>query len=110
MSWHLGRGSLGRAALAGLCLSACGPRYGMRCPDELVQRLPYETRIELLEAENELAVAIDKSDESHNEVSRTRDALRRSRDRRDAAGKEVGAAQDALSKEVATLAVDEAEA
>ena len=29
---------------------ACGPKYGHRVPNELVQKLPYEIRIELLEA------------------------------------------------------------
>ena len=46
---------------------SCSPRaarYGMRVPDALVKKLPYETRIELLEAENDLALAIDKVDEA----------------------------------------------
>ena len=41
-----------------LLAAACGPRYGLRVPDELVKKLPYESRIELLESENDLALAI----------------------------------------------------
>lgn len=93
-----------------LLLAGCGPRYGKRVDSALVQRLPYETRIELLEAENDLAIAIDKMDEAQNEISRTRDQLRRAKDRRGAASDEVGAAKDATSHEVAELAVKEADA
>ena len=89
---------------------ACGPRYGVRVPNEVITKLPYETRIELLEAENDLAAAIDKVDESENEVARTRDAIRRSRQRETAAWREVGDAHDARSREVAELALEEARA
>lgn len=97
-------------ALASVALSACGHRYGRRVPDELLTRLPYESRIELLEAENDYGVALDKRDESENEVVRTRDAIRRAKDRRSAAGDEDWRARDAVSKEVARLAIDEADA
>ena len=53
-------------------LAACGPRYGMRVPDDMVKKLPYETRIELLEAENDLALAIDKLDQASSEILRAR--------------------------------------
>ncbi|HEX4621582.1 MAG TPA: hypothetical protein VH208_08445 [Myxococcaceae bacterium] len=98
--------------LAGCLLfaAACGNRYGRRVPDELLEKLPYETRIELLEAENSLAVAIDRMDEVANEINRARDNLRRAKDRRGAAEDEVDKATDATSKEVAQLAVDEANA
>jgi hypothetical protein len=95
---------------AALALSACGPKYGKRVPDKVVSNLPFETRIELLEAENELAIAIDRRDEAHNEILRTRDHLRRAKDRLKASEREVGQAKDPLSKEVAKLAVAEAEA
>jgi len=91
-----------------LLLAACGPKYGRRVPDDLVKKLPYEIRIELLEAENNLAVAIDKVDEAQNEILRTRDALRRAKDRRSAAKDEVSSASDAPSRDVAELAVEEA--
>lgn len=91
-------------------LAACGPAYSMRVPDRLVQRLPYETRIELLEAENALALAIDKVDESANEIARARDNIRRARSRLSAAEDEEDRAPDATSREVAKLAIEEAEA
>ncbi len=75
-------------------LAACGPRYGMRVPDEMVKKLPYETRIELLEAENDLALAIDKVDEASSEIVRARDNIRRARSRAQDAEKELERADD----------------
>lgn len=89
---------------------ACGPRYNLGVPKEIVKKLPYESRIDLLEAENDLAVAVDKVDEAQSEVLRTRDALRRSRSRLDTARQEQGKARDTVSQEVAKLAIQEAEA
>ncbi|MDY7226543.1 hypothetical protein [Hyalangium rubrum] len=91
-------------------LAACGPRYGMRAPDEMVKKLPYETRIELLEAENALALAIDRVDEAGSEILRARDNIRRARSRAQAAEAELDRAEDAVSREVAQLTIDEAEA
>ena len=96
------------AAACCALLCACSPRYAKKVPSELVAKLPYEVRIELLEAENDLGVAVDQRDEAENEVVRTRYAIRRARDRKTAAEREVGQAHDAVSKEVARLAVDEA--
>lgn len=93
--------------LALLALCGCGVR---RVPGNILDKLPYEAKIELLEAENDLALAVDRLDESKAEVARTRDQLRRAKDRLDAARREVGAAADPLSKEVAELAVAEADA
>ena len=42
-----------------LLAAGCGPK---RVPTDLINRLPYEARIELLEAENDLALAIDHLD------------------------------------------------
>ena len=95
---------------AAAAVTGCAGAYGRRVPDSLVSKLPFETRIELLEAENDLGVAIDKRDEAQNEVLRARDGLRRAKARLSAAHDEVGRAKDDLSKEVATLAVAEAEA
>ncbi|MFN0063845.1 MAG: hypothetical protein ACKVPX_15170 [Myxococcaceae bacterium] len=91
-------------------VAACGPRYGMRVPNLVIEELPYETRIELLEAENDLAAAIDKRDEAENEVNRTRDAIRRAKEREGAAWREVGEAPDNRSREIAELSVQEAQA
>lgn len=90
-------------------LSGCNP-YGKRVPGDILEKLPYEARIELLEAENELAIAIDRVDEAHADMLRMRDQLRRGRDRLKAAENEVGEAEDANSRAVAELAVIEGEA
>jgi hypothetical protein len=91
-------------------LAACGPKYGLRVPDEMVTKLSYETRIELLEAENDLALAIDKLDEASSEIVRARDNIRRARSRAKDAEKELERAEDAVSREVAQLTIEEAEA
>ena len=93
-----------------LVLVACGPPYGRRVPDTLVSKLPYQTRIELLEAENDLALAIDRLDVARSDVQRNVEGIRRAKSRLDAARQEVGKASDGLSREVAQLAVAEAEA
>jgi hypothetical protein len=93
------------AALA--LLSGCGVR---RVPGDVLSKLPYEAKIELLEAENDLAVAIDKVDEAHSEMLRHRDAIRRAKDRLSAAEREVGDSKDDVSREVARLAVKEGDA
>lgn len=92
---------------AGLvAFSACGLK---RVPLDVLEKLPYEARIELLEAENDLALAVDRLDEARAEVARTRDQIRRGKDRLSAAKDEVSAATDQTSKEVAELAVTEAD-
>jgi hypothetical protein len=95
--------------LAGLLAAAtgCGIR---RVPGDVLGKLPYEAKIELLEAENDLAVAIDKVDEAHNEMLRARDGIRRARARLSSAEREVGEARDDVSREVARLAVKEGDA
>jgi len=93
-------------AAAALLSFGCGPK---RVPGSVLEKLSYESRIELLEAENELALSVDHLDEAKNEVTRTREAIRRAKDRLSAAENEVGNARDAQSKEVAVLAVAEAE-
>lgn len=95
-------------ALPALALSsACGLK---RVPAPILEKLPYEAKIELLEAENDLALAVDRLDEARNQVTRARDQIRRAKDREKAADKEISAAQDQTSKEVAELAVTEADA
>ncbi len=90
-----------------LLAAGCGVR---RVPDGIIDKLPYEARIELLEAENDLALAVDRLDEARNEVLRTRELIHRAKDRLRAANSEVSNAADALSRDVAQLAVTEAEA
>lgn len=93
--------------LAVVALGGCGPKYGMRVPDALVSKLPFESRIELLEAENELALAIDRRDEAQNEIARVKAKLRDAKARLDAAEDEADDAEDATSREVASLALAE---
>lgn len=88
-------------------LTGCGIK---RVPQTILEKLPYEAKIELLESENDLALAVDRLDEARAEVNRTRDQIRRAKDRYSAAKSEVNAAQDALSREVAELAVLESDA
>ncbi len=92
--------------ISSLALCACGVK---RVPQEIIDKLPYESRIDLLEAENDLAIAVDRLDEAHNEVTRTKDLIRRAKERLSAANSEVGDANDAQSREVAELAVTEAD-
>lgn len=93
-----------------LTLAACGPRYSLKVPREQVEKLPYESRIELLEAENDLAIAVDRLDEAHNNVTRTRDAIRRAKSNEGAAENEEREAKDGPSRDVARLAIEEARA
>jgi multidrug resistance efflux pump len=87
--------------------SGCGIK---RVPLKVLDQLPYEAKIELLESENDLALAVDQLDEARANVARTRDQIRRAKDRYDAARSEVNQAPDSTSKEVAELAVAEATA
>jgi chromosome segregation ATPase len=94
--------------MAGLVVmgSGCGVK---RVPGNVLEKLPYEAKIELLESENDLALAVDRLDEAHNEVTRARDQIRRAKDRLSAAKSEVGNAHDQISKDVAELAVTESD-
>ena len=88
----------------------CSGKYGRTVPDDMVNKLTYENKIDLVEAENDLFVAYDKVDETDNEILRTRDQIRRAKRSESAAGDEIGQARDPGSKEVALLARDEAQA
>jgi hypothetical protein len=88
-----------------LAFSGCGKHV----PDAIIEKLPYESRIDLLEAENDLAIAVDRLDEAHNEVTRTKDQIKRAKDRLSAANGESGNAADPASQSVAELAVQEAD-
>jgi hypothetical protein len=98
------------AALITVALITAGCGGGRRVPAKVLERLPYESRIELLEAENDLALAVDHLEEARNETTRTRNAIRRAKDRKSAAEKEEDQAKDAGGREVARLTVQESEA
>ena len=93
-----------------LLAMGCGGKYGRTVPDDMVNKLTYENKIDLVEAENDLFVAYDRVDETENEILRTRDQIRRAKRSESAAGDEIGQARDPGSKEVALLARDEAQA
>ncbi len=99
---------MSRFLLAALAVvsSSCGIK---RVPLDVLSQLPYEAKIELLEAENELAVAVDRRDEAEAEVMRTAENIRRARSRESDARDEVSSAPDLIAREVARLAVTEAE-
>ena len=103
---------LRQTALVGLVLTAaaCGGRYTTKVPDDLVRQLPYENKIDLLEAENDLFIAYDRVDETENEVTRTRDQIRRAKHAEGIASDEVGQAKDQATKDVAVLTVEEVRA
>ncbi len=96
------------AVLAVLAMtgSACGIRH---VPSKILEKLPYEAKIELLESENDLALAVDRLDEARADISRTKEQIKRAKERLSAAKDEVSAAQDQSSQTVAELAVTEAE-
>lgn len=94
------------AALA-LLASACSVK---RVPASMLAQLPYESRIELLEAENALAVAMDRVDEARAERARLRRAIQRTEALLGTAETERDSAKDPALREVASLAVSEARA
>lgn len=99
--------TLSRAVVVLMLGSACGIRH---VPSKVLEKLPYEAKIELLESENDLALAVDRLDEARADIARTKEQIKRAKERLSAAKDEVGAAQDQTSQAVAELAVTEAEA
>jgi len=85
----------------------CGGHYSTKVPDDLVRQLPYENKIDLLEAENELFIAYDRVDEAENVVGQTRDQIRRAKRAEGIASDEVGQSKDPATKEIAQLTVEE---
>ena len=98
-----------RAVLAVVFLSACGLK---RVPPEVITRLPLENKIELLEAENDFYIAVDRHDEATDRALHTRDELRQARARigeaKDARSRIKSESNDPRQAEVADLAVEEA--
>jgi chromosome segregation ATPase len=84
--------------------AACGPSVSLRVEQRSLKDLPLESRLDLLDAENDLFAAVDRRDDAEQGIDDARVALRRAdkrvseedhdldqaRDRRDAAGIEVG--------------------
>ncbi|HEY1333885.1 MAG TPA: hypothetical protein VGF31_06490, partial [Myxococcaceae bacterium] len=88
----------------------CGGKYGRTVPDDMVNKLTYEDKVDLVEAENDLFVAYDRVDDAENEILRTRDQIRRAKKSESLASGEIGQAKDPATKELAVLSRDEAQA
>jgi hypothetical protein len=93
-----------------LLLAGCGGKYSRKVPDDMVNKLTYEDKVDLVEAENDLFVAYDRVDDAENEILRTRDQLRRAKKSESLANGEIGQAKDQATKELAVLAREEAQA
>ena len=100
-------------ALLAWSIVACGPSVSLRVEQRSLRDLPLESRLDLLDAENDLFAAVDRRDDAEQGIDDARLALHRAdqrvseaehnldqaKDRRDSAGIEVG-----------KLAVEEAKA
>lgn len=97
----------GVAALAGTLVwlvAACGPSVSLRVQDRSLKDLPLESRLDLLDAENDLFAAIDRRDDAEQVIDDAKVAFHRAdqrvseeehnldqaRDRKDTAGIDVG--------------------
>lgn len=93
--------------LLGSGLAGCGL---LRVDEGAVARLPLESKLDLIEAENDLFIAIDSVDEAANRVLETKDDYKNA-DKRiaeaDEALKNAEAAKDPKQVEVAKLSVQE---
>ncbi len=63
--------------VAFLSLAACGGGVSLRVPKKSLDALPVDERLDLLDAENDLFVAIDKHDDAVEAVRDAREAYRR---------------------------------
>lgn len=100
------------AALA-LCAAACAGPVSTRVKPALVQALPVESRIELLDAENALFAAVDAQDAARDaleEAERQAEQAGANVDEARAQRKHAREAHDAAAESVADLAITEAEA
>ena len=103
------RPSRSKAWWALILLAGCGGKYGRTVPDDMVNKLTYEDKVDLVEAENDLFVAYDRVDDAENEISAPEidSAGRRSPSRSPARRL---ARRDPGTKELAVLSRDEAQA
>jgi len=91
-------------ALLAWSIVACGPSVSLRVEQRSLRDLPLESRLDLLDAENDLFAAVDRRDDAEQIIDDAKVALHRAdqrvseaernldqaRNRRDAAGIEVG--------------------
>jgi len=94
-------------ALALLVLGGCGTT---RVADKSVAALPLESKLDLIEAENDLFIALDAVDETSTRVLETRDEYRQADDRIDEAEEALEKAEqgkDGTLLQVAQLSLQE---
>ncbi len=95
--------------VTGLLAAGCGH---VRVDARAVDALPLEVKLDLIEAENDLFIAVDAVDEAQTRALDARDELRRARTRVKEAEEALDAAEekgDPKLLEIAQLAVKEAE-
>jgi hypothetical protein len=105
-----------RAARVSLVVSvalaaACGPSVSLRVEQRSLQQLPLESRLDLLDAENDLFSAVDRRDDAEQAVEDARTAVRRANDRIHEEEHALDRAEDTHDKQgvvVGKLAVEEA--
>src|SRR5262249_47562772 len=111
MSIFASRGLRGAFLFAALLGVACGPSVSLRVEQRSVQGLPLESRLDLLDAENDLFAAVDRRDDAEQGVEDARNAVRKANDRISEEEHDLDKAEDTHDKQgvvVGKLAVKEA--
>jgi hypothetical protein len=91
-------------------LAACGPSVSLRVEQRSLQQLPLESRLDLLDAENDLFAAVDRRDDAEQGVEDARIAVRRANARIGEEEHDLDKAEDTHDKQgvvVGKLAVEE---
>ena len=100
------------AGLATL-LAACGPSVSLRVEQRSIKDLPLESRLDLLDAENDLFSAVDRRDDMEAAIEDARAAVHKADGRVDEADHNLDQAKDRKDQggiDVGKLAVQEAKA
>jgi hypothetical protein len=84
-------------AAALLLLPGCGL---LRVDDSAVQRLPLESKLDLIEAENDLFIAVDAVDEAANRVIETKEDYKKADTAIDEAGEALSQAEQAKDQKL----------
>jgi len=93
--------------------SACGPSVSLRVEERSLRDLPLESRLDLLDAENDLFAAIDRRDDAEQVIDDAKVAYHRADQRVAEAESNLDQARrrkDAAGIEVGKLAIQEAKA
>jgi peptidoglycan hydrolase CwlO-like protein len=95
------------------CLSACGPSVSLRVEQRSIKDLPLESRLDLLDAENDLFSAVDRRDDAEAAIDDARAAVRKADARVDEADRNLDQAKERRDQggvDVGRLAILEAKA